>query len=345
MSRRTSPEAEQATVTLAHGDGGAVMHRFLSNEILSRFGHSGLKELEDGTWIRMGHVEFILSTDSFVVDPPVFPGGDIGCLAVTGTVNDVLASGGRPRYITLALVITEGFRMDTLRRILDSARATAEEAGVEVVAGDTKVVPRAGIPQIVINTTGVGFPIIPGQRYEISRARPGDRILLTGSIGDHSLAVLSAREGLGFEQRVVTDCAPLQTLLIPLLTEFTGIRVLRDPTRGGLAGALVDIAESSMVEVLIEEDAIPVQKEVRFGCEMLGLDPLFLVNEGKMILVVASEQAELALSRLHQHPLGRQSSIIGIVRAGSPKGRVLLTRGLDERLIVRPEGQPLPKLC
>jgi hydrogenase expression/formation protein HypE len=205
--------------------------------------------------------------------------------------------------------------------------------------------PRTIAPEILINTTGVGLPVIPGKRFEVSRARPGDKILVTGTIGDHGLAVLSAREGLGFEQRVVSDCAPLQSLLIPLLTEFTGIRALRDPTRGGLAGALIDIAESSMVEVLIEVDAIPVKAEVRFGCEMLGLDPLFLVNEGKMILVIAPEQVDMALHHLHQHPQGRDSSVIGTIQASSSRGRLLLTSGLGERVVARPEGQPVPRLC
>ena len=301
--------------------------------------------MEDGSLVAVGGVELIVSTDSYAVFPPIFPGANIGALAVTGTVNDITASGGRAVCLTLALVISEGFLLEDLRTILDSVRLTAENAGVQVVAGDTKVLPQARTAEILVTTTGIGVPVVPGCDYGVSRARPGDVVLVTGTIGDHELAVLSAREGLGFERKVLSDCALLNHLLVPLLETEPGIRCLRDPTRGGLAGVLLDIAEASAVEICLDEKAVPIRPEVRFGCEMLGLNPLFLVNEGKMVIVTDATCAESVLERLRGHPLGSCSARIGEVRGSDRGGRVLLGDVGGKRIVTRPEGHPQPRLC
>jgi hydrogenase expression/formation protein HypE len=333
-------------VTLAHGDGGAATLRFIREEILTRFGNPTLDSLEDGSWFTVGSTPLVVSTDSYVVYPPVFPGGDIGRLAVSGTVNDLLASGALPVYMTLSLILVEGFPIEQLERILDSAQQTARPVGVQIVAGDTKVLDRQAGSGIFINTTGLGLPIKPGKTFAVSNARAGDRIIVTGSVGDHGLAVLSAREGLGFEQRIRSDCAPLHELLVPLIDEFDGIRALRDPTRGGLVGVLIDIAESSSVDVFVERAAIPVKREVHSACEMLGLDPLSLVNEGKMVLVVDPEQADGVLARLRRHPLGYESAAVGTARVKrASTGRLFISQGGTNRMVPRPEGQPLPRLC
>jgi hydrogenase expression/formation protein HypE len=337
--------SDESSVTSALGDGGAAMHRFLTDDILPRFSNFALSALEDGAAVTLNGVDIIVSTDGFTVTPAIFPGGDIGKLSITGTVNDILASGGRALYMTFGLVVSEGFPIETLRRILDSVEATAREAGVAIVAGDTKVIPSGTAPEILINTAGIGMLLDRNRQYRVSEACPGDRIIVTGTIGDHGLAVLSAREGLGFEQRIKSDCAALHDLLGPLLEEFPGIHTLRDPTRGGLAGALLDIAEGSGVEVVICEDAVPVRHEVKFGCEMLGVNPLFLVNEGKMVVVVDSKVAESVLDKLRAHPLGASSNIIGTVRETSSTGWLISKSEVSERLIVRPEGEPLPRMC
>jgi hydrogenase expression/formation protein HypE len=336
----------ETSITLAHGDGEAATLRFIRDEILTRFGNPILDMLEDGSWVTLDSIHIVVSTDSYIVDPPVFPGGDIGGLAVSGTVNDLLASGAVPYYLTFSLILAEGFPLSTLRRILDSVRQTAQSASIQIIAGDIKVLGKQANAGICINTTGLGLPIRPAKDYAVSNACAGDNIIITGSVGEHGFAVLSAREGLGFEQRIQSDCAPLHELMIPLLKTCDGVRCLRDPTRGGLIGVLIDIAESSAVDVFVDEGAIPVRREVRFGCEMLGLDPLNLVNEGKMVIVVAPEQTGKVVGQLHQHPLGSESAVIGTVQpALSSPGRLILKRNRLERVVVRPEGQALPRLC
>lgn len=338
--------SEMPTITLAHGDGCAATLRLIRDEILSRFGNPALNTLEDGAWITLNDTAVVVSTDSHVVDPPIFPGGNIGRLAISGTVNDLLASGAIARYLTFSLILTEGFPIPTLEQILDSASETASAIDVQIVAGDTKVVGNEGRSSIYINTTGFGLPLNRGKNYAVSGARAGDVIIITGTVGDHGLAVLSAREGLGFEQRVQTDCAPLTSLLIPVLRHCDNLHSLRDPTRGGLIEALIDMAEGSAVNIIIEQDAIPIKKEVFFGCEMLGLDPLSLANEGKMILAIDPLEAERALSLLHNHPLGGASAVIGrVVPASASQGQLVLKRNGALKAIARPEGNSLPRLC
>lgn len=338
--------SKTATITLAHGDGEAATLRFIRDEILTRFGNPSLDKLEDGSQIVLHNTDIVISTDTYIVDPPIFPGGDIGKLAVSGTVNDLLAAGALPRYFTLSLVISEGFPLPTLRRILDSAQHTAQLANIQIVAGDTKVLNKRANTEIYINTAGLGLPIKPGKDYAVSNAQVGDDVIVTGTVGDHGLAILSVREGLGFEQRVQSDCAPLHEMMIPLLRTFDRIHCLRDPTRGGLTGVLIDVAESSTVDVLLDQDQIPIKREVHFGCEMLGLNPLNMINEGKMVIVVAPEQTRGVMDRLCQHPLGRESKVVGVIqRASSPTGRLIVKKGYAKHVAVRPEGQALPRLC
>ncbi len=332
-------------ITMADGAGGAATLRLIKEEILTRFGNPALNVLEDSSWVGFGNGQLIVTADSHIVDPPVFPGGDIGSLAVAGTVNDLIASGARPMFLTLSLIIGEGFPLDTLQRILDSIARTAASAEVQIVAGDTKVV--EGKPaSLFIHTSGFGSPLDLARDYSVARAQTGDRIVVTGTMGDHGFAVLSYREGLGFEHRVESDCAPLNDLLLPILGEFDQIRSLRDPTRGGLVGALVDIAESSRVDLLVRRDRIPIKSEVAYGCEMLGIDPLELVNEGKMVLVVGDSQSTALLSRLQSHPLASESSIIGKVQSrGGRTGQVLFDERCTVKVVRRPEGMPIPRLC
>ena len=338
--------AEETGISLALGDGGAAMARFLRGEILTRFRNASLLELEDASHVQLDGGCVVVTTDSYVVDPPLFPGGDIGRLAVSGTVNDLLAAGAVPRFLTLGLVVVEGFPSVQLGRFLDSIQVTAENAGVEVIAGDTKVIGRSAGFGICINTTGLGTPVRPGRRYRLADACGGDRILVTGTVGEHALAILSVREGLGFEQRLQSDCAPLHDLILPLLRQSDAVHSLRDPTRSGLAGVLHDLAEATRAEVRLEAARIPVRSEVRFGCEMLGLDPLRLANEGKMVLVVAPDQVDSVLAILRGHPLGREATEIGEISPTQiTTGQVLLVEDGGLRILDRTEGQPLPRLC
>lgn len=341
---------EPTTVNLALGDGTSATQRFLRDEILARFSSPSLHELEDAAHISLGGVELVLTTDSYVVDPPVFPGGDIGRLAASGTINDLLASGAVPRFMTVGLVLGEGFVRDQLSRILDSLATAAASADVEVVAGDTKVVEQSVHLGICINTTGLGIPLWPGRRYRLTDARPGDRVLVTGTVGDHALAVLSQREGLGFERRVRSDCGPLHELILPLLRAFDGVHALRDPTRGGLSGVLHDLAEATGADVRVDATQIPVRPEVLFGCEMLGLDPIDLSNEGKMVVVVAPSEADAALAVLRRHPLGCEASLIGaICSATAHNGQVIVagsaSNGTGLKVLHRLEGKSVPRLC
>ena len=337
---------KSAAVTLAHGDGGEATLRFIHDEILTRFGNPSLNQLEDGSQISLGNNNVVISTDSYIVDPPLFPGGDIGRLAIAGTVNDLLACGALLHSLTLSLILTEGFPLSTLRQILDSAQYTANSVGAQIVAGDTKVLPKETRAGIYINTTGLGLPISTQKTYAVTNAQVGDSIIITGSIGDHSLAVLSAREGLGFEQRLQSDCAPLNEFIIPLLKAFDGIHALRDPTRGGLSGVLLDITESLAVDVVIDQDLIPLKPEVQFGSEMLGLDPLNLANEGKMVIIAAPTQAGEIITQLRQHPLSKESAIIGTIRqAQSLQGRLILRKSHKEIIIDRPKDHLIPRLC
>jgi len=330
-------------ILLAHGSGSRLSHDLvekilappLSNPILSRMDDSAVFELS-------GKVAF--TTDSYVVSPIFFPGGDIGRLAVCGTVNDLSMSGARPLYISLALIIEEGLEIEELRRVIESVRETAEEAGVIIVTGDTKVVDRGKADRLFINTAGIG--LIEGETdISGSNARPGDRIILSGGIGEHGMAVMSKREGLQFNLPVTSDCAPLNHLAAAMLAASRRIHSMRDPTRGGLASTLNEVARQSGVGITIEEAKIPIHDGVRGACELLGLDPLYIANEGKLVAVIDPIDADKVLAAMKKNKYGVQSAIIGEVTA-EHKGRVVMKTSIgSSRIVDMPAGEILPRIC
>jgi hydrogenase expression/formation protein HypE len=284
------------------------------------------------------------TTDSYVVDPLFFPGGDIGKLSVTGTVNDLAMMGAHPRYLGFSLVLEEGFPLSDLRRIVRSARETADGAGVEIVCGDTKVVAKDAADKVFITTSGVGV-VPPAIQLGSANARPGDCVLVSGSLGDHGAAILSARGELGLEVHIQSDCAPLAGLVNDLLARCPRVRVLRDPTRGGLAAVLHEVAAASRVTFLLSEAWLPVRPEVRAACEILGLDPLYLACEGRLVAVVDASSADTALQSLREHPLGTGAAVVGEVEHGGPDRVVLKTAMGGERIVDLPSGEQLPRIC
>ncbi|MFH1864445.1 MAG: hydrogenase expression/formation protein HypE [Candidatus Eisenbacteria bacterium] len=335
-------------IKLAHGSGGALMHELVEELIVARLANPILSSMDDAAELpdiianaRPGD-RLAFTTDSYVVQPLFFPGGDIGKLSVCGTVNDLAMKGARPAYLTLGLVIEEGFAVADLARVLDSIAETASLSGVSVVAGDTKVVERGGMGGLIINTAGVGL-IPAGTNVSGDRARPGDVVLVSGTIGDHETAILVAREGLILEQTIESDCAPLNGLVDAVLAAAPGVHVMRDPTRGGLGTTLNEIASRSGVRITIDETKLPMDERVRSVCDILGFDPLYMANEGKMI-VVAPEAAEGSiLAAMKNHPLGADAAVIGSVQEGA--GVRLRTVVGGERPIVMLEGVQLPRIC
>jgi hydrogenase expression/formation protein HypE len=329
-------------ILLAHGSGGKLSHDLiesflpeLSNPVLDKLDDSAIFDLS-------GRLAF--TTDSYTVNPIFFPGGDIGKLAVCGTVNDLSMSGARPLYLSLSFIIEEGLPAVDLQKVLFSIKDTADEAGVKIVTGDTKVVNRGSADRLFINTSGIG--VIPeGVDISAANARPGDKIIISGNIGDHGIAVLSQREGLKFKLPVPSDCAPLNGLVAEILEASKKIRCLRDPTRGGLATTLNDFAEQSNVGILIEEDKIPVNKAVLAACELLGFDPLYIANEGKLAAVVAAEDADVVLAEMKRNKYGNEATIIGEVVAEHP-GQVVMKTALGaSRIVDMPVGELLPRIC
>jgi hydrogenase expression/formation protein HypE len=331
------------TILLDYGSGGRASHRLVAELFLKHLGNPELNRLNDSALIRTSGV-LAVSTDTFTVDPIFFPGGDIGSLAVHGTVNDVAMLGAVPRFLSCGFLLEEGLAVADLERIVASMARAAAEAGVVVVTGDTKVVPRGAADKIFINTTGIG-EIIREPSPSGDRARPGDAVLLSGPVGDHGLAVLSTRQGLSFGTEVVSDAASLNHLANRLVRELAEVKVLRDPTRGGLATTLNEIAASSEVTIEVEEAAVPVRPEVKGGCSFLGLDPLYLANEGKFICIVPEAEAERALALMRMDPLGTGAVRIGTVVAGNPGTVALKTPIGGRRLLGMLEGEQLPRIC
>jgi hydrogenase expression/formation protein HypE len=329
-----------ARILLDHGEGGAASARLVSELFLRHFGAPEV--LEDAAVVP-GAARLAISTDSFVVRPAFFPGGDIGKLAVCGTVNDLAVMGALPRYLTCGFILEEGLELEALERIVASMAATANEAGVGIVAGDTKVVGRGEVDGVYINTTGVGF--VPAERsLSAGFCRPGDRVLISGPVGDHGTAVMLAREGFGIQSDLVSDCQPLADLAARLLEAAPGMRCMRDPTRGGLATTLIELCEASGVGIQLSEPALPVRRQVRSACELLGLDPLFVACEGRLIAVAPPEQADAALAALRAHPRGRDGAIVGTVTA--PPARLVLETAMGgRRPLVALEGAQLPRIC
>ena len=336
-------------ILLAHGSGGRLSHELVKELFLKHFSNPVLARLDDAAMLELtspdaGDRRLAFTTDSYVVSPIFFPGGDIGKLAVCGTVNDLAMLGARPLCLSAAFIIEEGLKLEELEHIVASMASAAREAGVVIVAGDTKVVHKGSADGLFINTTGVGL-IPPGVSISGANARPGDLILLSGTIGDHGMAVMMRREGLRFSSSLVSDCAPLNGLVEAMLGASRHIHCLRDPTRGGLATALNELAIQSQVGIEIDEENIPVREEVRAACELLGLDPLYVANEGKLVAVVPPQEAQQVLEAMRSHPYGRQATTIGEVVAEHP-GRVVMRTLLGARRIVDMlSGEQLPRIC
>jgi hydrogenase expression/formation protein HypE len=339
------PIAEYPKVVLAHGGGGKLSKQLVDKLFLGAYGNDILSVLHDGATLSVPAGRIAFSTDSFVIDPPFFPGGNIGSLAVHGTVNDLAMCGATPIALSAGYILEEGFPMEDLWRIASSMRDAAASAGVRIVTGDTKVVDRGKGDGVFINTSGIG--IIPeGVEIAPSRARPGDVVIVSGHLASHGIAIMSLREGLEFDTAVETDSAALNGLVTELLAEVgSALHVLRDPTRGGVASALNEIAASSATGVHIDEAALPVLEEVRGACEILGLDPLYVANEGKLVAYVAPEYAERAVARMRAHPLGRHATIIGEVTGEHP-GRVFQRSRIGGlRVVEMLTGEQLPRIC
>ncbi|WP_161257715.1 hydrogenase expression/formation protein HypE [Heliomicrobium undosum] len=348
IEREGGTAVPEECILLAHGDGGALTHRLVQEIFLRHFDHPALRDLTDAALLRLPEGRLAMTTDTFVVKPLFFPGGDIGKLAVAGTVNDLAVSGARPLYLTAAFILEEGFPLADLEQVVASLARTASEAGVAVVAGDTKVVERGCGDGVYINTAGVGV-VAAGRDLGYHRIMPGDAILVNGTVGDHGLAILSKRAGIEFDTPVESDCATLNGLTEMLLERFPeSVRFMRDPTRGGVATTLNEVAQSTGLDIILEEQDLPVREEVQGAAELLGLDPLYLANEGKVLIVAASEAVEAILAVLREHPLGRNAAAIGRVEVGTGvgQGRVFLRTPLGgHRILDMLAGDPLPRIC
>ncbi len=349
IAKRPRGRVQVPTVTLAHGGGGKAMKDLIDDVFVEAFDNPLLALRDDQARLDLAALarrgdRLAFTTDSFVVDPLVCPGGDIGKLAVCGTVNDLAVGGAVPLYLSCAVIIEEGVATDFLRTIARSMAATARAAGVQIVTGDTKVVNKGACDKMFITTTGIGI-IRPDLDLGTHRVRRGDLVLVNGLLGDHGAAILGARGDLALESPIASDCAPLHDLIATLLAAAPATRFVRDPTRGGVATVLNEIAEAAQVAIEIDEAATPLREEVRGFCEILGLDPLYLANEGKIVAIVPAEQSQDAVAAMRAHPLGGASSIIGRVTAGEP-GRVTMRTVLGGRRIVDMlVGEQLPRIC
>ena len=341
------PLGADGQVLLGHGSGGQLSAALFRDLFLPAFRNPALARMDDQAILQVQGARLAFSTDSFVVKPLFFPGGDIGSLAVNGTVNDLAMGGATPLFLSAAFILEEGLALETLYRAVDSLARAARAAGVEIVTGDTKVVEKGSGDGLFINTTGIG--LVPDSVHlSAGNAMPGDSILLSGTMGDHGIAILAELEGLEFESSIESDCAALHTLVQAMLAASSAIRCLRDPTRGGLASALNEIAATAGISMEIDETSIPVREEVQGACEMLGLDPLYVANEGKLVAIVAPEDAESVLAAMRQHPLGRHARIIGTVGSGHQGSAGLVTMRTafgTSRLVAMLSGDQLPRIC
>lgn len=331
-------------ILLAHGSGGKLTHNLIKELFLEEFDNPILRKLDDSAVFELGGKRLAFTTDSYVVTPIFFNGGDIGKLAICGTVNDLSMVGATPCYLVASFIIEEGFSMVDLKRIIESMKTTAESCGVKIIAGDTKVVGKGATDKIFINTAGIGV-IKDGVNISCSNAQLGDIIILSGAIAEHGIAILSAREELNFNLEISSDCAPLNTLVADMLKVSENIHCLRDLTRGGLASALTEIALQSKVGIIIEEETIPIKEGVKGACELLGFDPLYVACEGRLIAFVSKDSAHKLLSAMHKNEYGKEATIIGKVIA-EPKEKVLLATKIGgKRIVDMLVGEQLPRIC
>jgi hydrogenase expression/formation protein HypE len=339
-----APILDHKAIVLGHGSGGRLTHQLIQQMILPAFQNAALQAMHDGAVLDIGGSRVAFSADSYVVHPLFFPGGNIGDLAVNGTINDLAMCGARPRYLSVSFIIEEGLALDEFWRILQSMRSAADVAEVALVTGDTKVIDRGKGDKLFINTSGIGV-VRDSINIDPALASPGDAIILNGRIAAHGMAVMSVREGLEFEAPIVSDTAALHGLVEELLSATPNVHVMRDPTRGGVASALNEIAEKARAGIRIRETAIPIAPDVQGACEILGLDPLYVANEGKMLAFVPPEDATKALDAMRKHPLGRDSAIIGHVVADHPGVVVMQTKIGGNRVVDMLSGEQLPRIC
>lgn len=337
------PKMDYTTIQLAHGAGGRLSAELIDKIFLPCFGNQTLNRLEDQAILEHSGGRISFSTDTFVVNPIFFPGGDIGDLAVNGTVNDVCMSGAVPKYLSVGFVLEEGLPIEELHRIAVSMRRAADAAGVQIVTGDTKVVEKGSCDKLFINTSGIGF-FDQEQKLSASSLQPGDRVILSGTIADHGMAVLTTRKGLSFETTINSDTAALNGLVQHML-QAGQIRAMRDPTRGGVATTLNEMANSARVGITVYEDKIPVTNEVRGACEILGIDPLYVANEGKLLAIVPDNACEKVLEAMRNHPLGKNALVIGTVTSENTGKLVMKNTYGVERIIDVPLGEQLPRIC
>ena len=337
------------SINMAHGSGGKAMRNLIEDVFLGAFDNPLLAPLEDQAVLSLAELAALgdrlaFTTDTYVVSPLFFPGGDIGSIAVAGTVNDLAMSGAKPLYLSCGFVLEEGLPLETLRRVVASMQRVAVEAGVKIVTGDTKVVERGAADKLFINTTGIGV-VPPDVAISAANARAGDVVIVNGYLGDHGTAILIARQQLALQSDVASDCQPLGTLVVAMLLACPGIHCLRDATRGGVATVLNEFAQSSQVAIRIIETALPLREEVKGACEILGLDPLYLANEGKLVAIVPQPDAQRVLAAMRAHPAGTHSAIIGEV-FDDPKGVVVLHTGFGgQRIVDMLVGEQLPRIC
>jgi hydrogenase expression/formation protein HypE len=331
-------------ILLAHGGGGSLTHDLIQKLFLPNLQNKLLEPLHDGAIINIGNQKIAFTTDTYVIQPIFFPDSNIGELAVNGTINDLTMCGAKPLYISLSLIIEEGFEIERLREIISSVKSASEKAGVQVVTGDTKVVEHGKCDKIFINTSGIGL-VYEGIDISAKNCKPGDKIILSGTIAEHGIAILSEREGLEFETTIKSDTAPLNDLAAKIFSHTKNIHMMRDPTRGGISSALNEIAESAQIGIEIEENKIPVKEEVKGACELLGFDPLYVANEGRMLLFVSEDEAESVLRIMHSHSLGNEAQIIGTVTSEHPGMVLMKTIVGSKRVVDMLSGEQLPRIC
>ena len=338
------PIDQYPNVLLAHGGGGRLMHQLIETMFVPVFSNPLLDARHDGAMIHLNGTKLAFTTDSYVVRPLFFPGGDIGTLAINGTVNDLAMCGARPLYLSAGFILEEGLPMETLWRVVQSMKRAAEEAGVQLVTGDTKVVDKGKGDEVFINTAGVGI-IEHDLTITPTSVQAGDVVLLSGDIGRHGIAIMAVREGLEFESAIESDCAPLADIVMKLLDAGVRVRCMRDLTRGGLASALIEIAEAANVHINIDESVIPVREDVQGACEILGFDPLYLANEGRFVAFVAASDAERALGLMSAHASGRGACVVGRVTEDAPAMVTMRSRIGATRIVDMFSGEQLPRIC
>ncbi|HDQ04942.1 MAG TPA: hydrogenase expression/formation protein HypE [Deltaproteobacteria bacterium] len=331
-------------ILLEHGGGGLLSHELISQLFLPRFRNPYLERLEDSAVLNIGNQKMCFTTDSYVVSPTFFPGGNIGSLAVCGTVNDLAVCGGKPLFLSCGVIVEEGFPMSSLETILDTMAEKAAHAGVQIVTGDTKVVARGAADGIFINTSGIGVIEYPSP-LSVKSIAPGDAVIVNGTLGDHGAAVIAARENLSLSSHLISDTAPLNGLIADILQAGPHVHCMRDATRGGLGAILAEIAKSAGMRIDVDEKSIPVQDNVRGICEILGFDPLYLANEGKMVVFCAESDAPAVLQAMQKHRYGQNAAVIGRVSASSSSRVILKTTIGGERLIDLPTGELVPRIC